>query len=290
MIKYLQTLCTIARYGTFAEAGDRLGLTQSAVSIQMRRLEQTLGVELFDRSRRTAVLTEEGRRVLGHAEQIVQLFGQMVHGVADSDLRGALRAGAVMTELLGSVIDVMPQFRARFPKVEVHLTPGASTELLTLVEKQQLDCALIVKPAYPLEGALRWRPLRREPFVLIAPPDEPEQDGAWLLAHRPFIRYDRRSHGGNLVERFLKRNKCMPREAIETDSIETICLLVARGLGISIVPRTAALQVLGAQVREIGLGADTFYREIGIAERSDNPRAALNGEWWKALHEAQPRT
>jgi len=286
MINYLQTLAAVARHGTFQAAGDRLGLTQSAVSIQMRRLEETLGIQLFDRSRRTAVLTEEGRRALGHAEQIVQLFGQMVHGVDDADLTGALRAGAITTELLGNVVGVMAAFRARFPKVEVHLVPGASTELLAMVEKQQLDCALIVKPAYPLEGALHWRKLRQEPFVLIAPPGEARRDSAWLLSSRPFIRYDRRSHGGSLVERFLKRKKYAPKDAIETDSIEAIGLLVARGLGVSILPRTAALQVIGARVQEIGLGIDTFYREIGLVERTDNPRAALNGELWTALNRA----
>ncbi|KAF1023994.1 MAG: HTH-type transcriptional activator CmpR [Paracidovorax wautersii] len=286
MINYLQTLAAVARYGTFVAAGDRLGLTQSAVSIQMRRLEETLGIQLFDRSRRTAVLTEEGRRALGHAEKIVELFGQMVQGVDDANLTGALRAGAITTELIGNVVGVMAAFRARFPNVEVHLTPGASTELLAMVEKQQIDCALIVKPAYPLEGALHWRPLRQEPFVLIAPPRETRRDAAWLLANRPFIRYDRRSHGGSLVERFLKRKKYAPREAIETDSIEAIGLLVARGLGISILPRTAALQVMGARVQEIGLGVDTFYREIGLVERTDNPRAALNGELWLALQQA----
>jgi len=283
VIRYLNTLAAVARHGTFAAAGDRLGLTQSAVSIQMRRLEEALGVRLFDRSGRTAVLTEEGRRALGHAEQIVLLFGQMVHGVADADVTGALRAGAITTELLGRVVGAMPAFRERFPNVEVHLTPGASTELLTLVEKQQIDCALIVKPAYPLEGALHWRSLRQEPFVLIAPPDEVSSDVAWLLAHRPFIRYDRRSHGGSLVERFLRRKKCQPKESMETDSIEAIGLLVSRGIGVSILPRTPALDVIGAKVREVELGADTFYREIGLVERTDNPRALLNRDFWLAL-------
>lgn len=289
MINYLQTLAAVARHGTFAAAGDRLGLTQSAVSIQMRRLEATLGVQLFDRSHRTAVLTEDGRRALGHAEQIVQLFAQMMHGVADADLTGSLRAGAINTELLGNLVGILPGLRARFPNVEIHLTPGASSELLALVEKQQLDCALIVKPAYPIEGALRWRRLRQEPFVLIAAADEALLDSARLLGARPFIRYDRHSHGGSLVERFLQRKKIMPQEAVETDSIEAIGMLVARGLGVAIIPRTPALRALNIRVQEISLGVDTFYREIGLLERIDNPRAALNGGLWAALQAATPQ-
>lgn len=70
---------------------------------------------------------------------------------------------------------------------------------------------------------------------------------------------------------------------METDSIEAIGLLVARGLGISVLPRTPALSVISSRVREINLGADTFYREIGLIERIDNPRAPLNGDFWDAL-------
>ena len=283
MIRYLNTLAAVARYGTFAAAGDRVGLTQSAVSIQMRRLEEELGVSLFDRTGRTAVLNEAGRRALVHAEQIVLLFGQMAHGIADADMTGTLRAGAITTELLGNTVGAMAVFRKRFPNVEVHLTPGASVELIALVEKQQLDCALIVKPAYPLEGLLQWRPLRQEPFVLIAPQGEKSSDVQWLLAHRPFIRYDRHSHGGSLVERFLKRKKCVLQESIETDSIEAIGLLVARGIGVAILPKTPALKVIGAKVREIGLGSDIFYREVGLVERTDSHRAHLNGDFWRAL-------
>ncbi|QHI99454.1 LysR family transcriptional regulator [Xylophilus rhododendri] len=285
MIGHLQTLAAIARHGTFAAAADRIGLTPSAVSVQMRKLEETLGVALFDRSGRNAVLNEAGRRALLHAEQILELFGQMASGVDDAALTGTLRAGAVMTELLGSVVNALPLFRQRFPKVELQLTPGASAELIGLVEQQRLDCAVIVRPAYPLEGVLHWRALRQEPFVLIAAADERSDDVPWLLAHRPFVRYDRRSHGGHLVDRFLRRKRYVLDEALETDSIEAIVLFVARGGGVAIIPRTPVLQSLRAQVREIELGVDTFYREIGLLERTDNPRAHLNGDFWMALKE-----
>lgn len=290
MMRYLNTLAAVARYGTFAAAGDRVGLTQSAVSVQMRKLEEMLGITLFDRSGRTAVLNEAGRRALVHAEQIVLLFGQMAQGVADSDMTGTLHAGAIMTCMLGDVVGAMEVFRKRFANVEVHLTPGSSIELMALVEDRRLDCALIVKPAYPLEGALSWRPLRREPYVLITAPGEKSSDVAWLLAHRPFIRYDRHSHGGSLVERFLRQKRYAFTDSMETDSVETIGMLVSRKVGIAIVPRTPALTELGIEVREIDLGADTFHREIGLIERADSPRAHLNGDFWRALtREVLPR-
>lgn len=283
MIRYLNTLTAVARYGTFAAAGDRIGLTQSAISVQMRKLEEALGVTLFDRSGRGAILNEAGRRALAHAEQIGLLFSQMTEGVDDAELTGTLRAGAIMTSLLGDVVDAMPLFTKQFPKVEVHLTPGGSMELLTLVEKQRLDCALIVKPAYPIEGVLTWKSLRQEPFVLLTAASEKSSDVGKLLSTRPFIRYDRHSHGGSLVERFVKRKRYNLKEAIESDSIESIGLLVARGVGVAIVPHTPVLKVLGLPVREVDLAEDTFYREIGLVERTDGPHAHLNSDFWRTL-------
>ncbi len=285
MIRYLETLAAIAKTGTFAAAADRVGLTQSAVSVQMRKLEEALGVPLFDRSGRNAVLNESGRRALGHAEKIVQLFGEMSHGVADAEVTGTLRAGAIMTGMIGDVVPAMNAFRAKFPNVEVHLTPGASAELMSLVEKQRLDCALLVKPAYPVEQTLLWRPLRREPFVLITSMVEPLNDVSELLASRPLIRYDRHSHGGSLVERFLRQRKYTFNESIETDSIETIGLLVARGVGIAIVPQSPAFDVLNIAVKTLTLGGDTFHRELGLVERHDNPRSHLSGDFWRVFND-----
>lgn len=283
ILRYLKTLAAVERHGTFAAAAEHVGLTQSAVSVQMRKLEETLGVALFDRSGRAVVLTEAGRRTLGHAAKIVQLFTQMSQGVSDEDLTGTLRAGGIMTVLLGDAVDSVAMFRQRYPNVDLHLTPGGSIELLTLVEKGRLDCALIVKPPHPIEGALRWRSLRQEPFVLLTAPGEASTDIEWLLTRQPFIRYDRHSHGGSLVERFLKRKRYAPDEALETDSIEMICLLVARHAGVAIVPRTPMLDVLAVDVREIDLGSDVFHREIGLVERVDNPNAHLVGDFWTTL-------
>ncbi|MBX7229946.1 MAG: LysR family transcriptional regulator [Burkholderiaceae bacterium] len=283
MIRYLNTLIAVARYGTFAAAGDRIGLTQSAVSVQMRKLEEALGLSLFDRSGRSAVLNDAGHRVLAHAEQIGLLFRQMTEGVPDAQLTGTLRVGAIMTCLLGDVTEVLPAFIKKFPKLEVHLTPGGSMELLTLVEKQRLDCALIVKPAYSIEGVLRWKSLRQEPFILLTAANEKLSNIDRLLSTRAFIRYDRHSHGGSLVDRFIKRKRYKLKETVESDSLESIGLLVARGAGIAIVPRTPALKVLGLPVREINLLEDTFYREIGLVEHIESPHAHLNSDFWRML-------
>lgn len=281
MLDYLTTLAAVARYGTFSAAGDRVGLTQSAVSVQMRKLEAALGFAVFDRSRKKAVLNDAGRRVLAQGEQVSQLLTQMKQGVPDAALTGSLRVGAIMTALLGDLPDALTDFRKRVPQVELHITPGVSADLLVQVDEHRLDCALIVKPAYPIEGELEWRLLRKEPFVLIAAATERMSNVKSLLTKRPFIRYERQSHGGRLVEQFLRREKFNVRDLLEVDSIEMIALLVARGAGVSIVPRAPALAALKLSIREINFGDKTFYRNIGMVVRADGPRMHLSNELWK---------
>jgi DNA-binding transcriptional LysR family regulator len=288
MIQYLQTFVAVARLGSFSAAGDRLGLSQSAVSTQMRKLEESIGNELFDRQRRGTVLTHAGRRALTVAERIVGLYDDMRNGLEDELLSGTLRAGSIMTGLLGEVIDAVVDFRKRYPNTDVHLTPGSSAELLAMVEKHILDCALIVKPPFPVHGLLSWRPVRNEPYVLWVPQWRKDSDVGELLATQPFIRYDRRSHGGASIDHFLKQRKHSVKEFMEVDSVETIAMLVARGLGVAILPSTPSLKKLGLEIREISLGEHTFFRQIGLIERLDNPRAHLNNEFFDSLLATSP--
>ena len=74
-LRALRTLQAIARHGSFARAGDAIGLTQSAISLQVKSLEEEFGVQLFDRSRRLPTFTEAGRIVLAKAEEVLALYG-----------------------------------------------------------------------------------------------------------------------------------------------------------------------------------------------------------------------
>lgn len=283
MTPYLDTFVAVARYGNFAITGDRLGLTASAVSMQMKRLEESLGVTLFDRSGRSVELNEMGWRVYAHAEKIIRLYQDIEQGIADDKLMDTLCVGAVQTEMMGSVVKAMPSFLHRFPQVDMKLTPGLSTVLFAEVEQRLIDCAVIVKPHYPVDNHLHWYPIRKEPYVLIAAKNLIKKDAMTMLTTHRFIRYDRRSNGGALVEQFLKNKKIVVNDAVEVDSIETIGLLVAAGVGVSIVPKSIIFQIWNIDVQEIALGVDTFYREIGLLEYANNPRSHLIKGFYEAL-------
>jgi DNA-binding transcriptional LysR family regulator len=291
-LRYLKTFIAVVRYGNFAAAGERIGLTAAAISIQMRRLEETLDVTLFDRRGRAVMLTDQAWRMVAHAEKIIAMTAQIEQGVDDHQVMGCLRIGAIQTELLGIVVPALARFRERFPSVEVHFTPGTSADLLALLEQQRIDCAMIVKPTYDISGALQWQLLRREPYVLIVPLSMTDLPVHEVLKQHPFIRYDKRAHGGALVDQFLKRNGIMVRDAIEIDGIESIGMMVAAGLGVAIVPSTRVFDACHIQVRQLSLGDDIFYRELGLVTRADCRVVHLIHAWKAALcsHEHIPAT
>lgn len=276
MLRELKTFVAVARYGTFAAAGLRVGLTQSAVSAQMRVLEQNLGVRLFDRSGRSAVLSAGGRHALPLAEQMLGLYAQMALPTALEEWQGELKIGAIASVQTGLLPEALVRFRTRASQVELKLVPGVSLDLLGQVDAGELDLAVLIRPPFELPKELLQVELVREPFVLIAPADLPGDDPLQLLREQPFVRYDRRSFGGRQVERFLREQRLTPHEALELDELEAIVRMVECGLGVSLIPRAGLWCQRPQTLRVLELGELTFHRELVAILRRAQRQPALD--------------
>lgn len=274
MLRELKTFVAVARHGTFAAAGQRVGLTQSAVSAQMRVLEQALGQRLFDRSGRSAELNAAGRHALPLAEQMLALYAEMASPTGE--LRGELRVGAIASLQTGLLPQALPRFRQQAPGVELKLVPGVSLDLLSRVDAGELDLALLIKPPFELPKELQQLPLAREPFVLIVPETVAGDEPLELLTRQPFVRYDRSSFGGRQVERFLREQRLQVNEALELDELEAIVRMVEAGLGVSLIPLAGLWREHGARVRVIELGPLTFHRELIALVRRAQRQPALD--------------
>ena len=275
MLRELKTFVAVARYSTFAAAGQHVGLTQSAVSAQMRVLEQGLGVRLFDRSGRAAVLNAAGRHALPLAEQMLALYAQMARPASLADWQGELNVGAIASVQTGLLPEALPAFRLAAPGVELKLVPGVSLQLLSQVDAGELDLALLIKPPFDLPKELLQISLAREPFVLITPLSVMEDDPLQILAEQPFVRYDRHSFGGRQVSQFLREQRLHVREALELDELDAIVRMVECGLGVSLIPRAGLWLQRSTQLRVIELGALTFHRELVALLRRAQQQPAL---------------
>jgi DNA-binding transcriptional LysR family regulator len=275
MLRELKTFVAVARHGTFAAAGQQVGLTQSAVSAQMRVLEQGLGVRLFERSGRAAVLNAAGRHALPLAEQMLGLYAQMALPTSAAEWQGELKVGAIATLQTGLLPEALPRFRAAAPRVELKLVPGVSLNLLSQIDAGELDLALLIKPPFELPKELLQISLAHEPFVLITPLGVTADDPLQILAEQPFVRYDRRSFGGRRVNQFLREQRLTVQEALELDELEAIVRMVECGLGVSLIPRAGLWLQRPTQLRVIELGELTFHRELVAVLRRAQRQPAL---------------
>ncbi len=265
MIPELRTLVAVARFGTFAAAGDRIGLTQAAVSGQMKRLEEKLGVQLFERTGRSATLNAAGLRTLERAKDIIAKF-EAIADPSDEDSGGRLRIGAIASVQSTVLARALVLFREQFPKHHIHIVPGISLHLLDLLDAGELDLAVIIKPSFGMAKDFVWKPLMREPYVLAVPSWIEGDDWLALLREQPFIRYERGSFGGRQVDRFLRSLSITARESVEIDDISAMVALVGQGLGVALLPMTEGNLPLPSSVRVVSLADSTFHREIGLLQ------------------------
>ncbi|ALM87138.1 LysR family transcriptional regulator [Bordetella sp. N] len=281
MLREFKTFVAVARDGTFTGAGHQLGLTQSAVSAQIRRLEEFIGVELFDRGARNAALNAAGREVLAHTEELLGLVDRMVRQVGSGHVSGALRVAAIASVQQSLLVQALAALRADYPDVSVRIVPGVSLALLGQVDSGEVDLAVLIRPPFTLPPELEWRPLLAEPMVVAVADGLPEMTWREALASQPFIRYERASFGGRLVDNFLRRHRIAVHDAVELDEIDAIANLVRHGLGVAMLPRTRQLNVEG--LRFLDLGAAAFDREIGIVARRNADPDGLAGKMSRFL-------
>jgi len=269
MLRELKTFLAVAQEGTFAAAGQKIGLTQAAVSAQIQRLEEHLGSELFDRSGRNAKLNAQGLQTLLQAQELLRLFDEMSGGRRAPGAPGRVVLGSIASSQTTVLPGVLERFHAQHPKVQVRVVPGVSFNLLNQVDAGELDLAIMIRPAFALQADLRWTPLSQESYWLLAPAALPADQG-WqaLLASQPFIRYERSSFGGRLVDRFLRQAGIAVQERVEIDELGAMAQMVARGLGVALVPRVFGQAQWPEGVRALALGAQGFFREIGLLQRT----------------------
>ncbi|MFW9081943.1 LysR substrate-binding domain-containing protein [Pseudomonas sp. P2757] len=268
MIKELKTLIAVAREGTFAAAGNKIGLTQAAVSAQIQRLEAELGFEIFDRKGRTAHLNRMGHQILLQAQELLRLYDNLGSSTVGLPASVLVNVGAIASVQRSFLPDALARFHQQSPQCRTRVVPGLSMELVNLVDAGEIDMAAIIRPPFSLHSDLRWTTLALEPYRLLVPQDLSGEDWVELLSSQPFVRYDRSSFGGRQVDRFLRQMHFSLREVCELDELEAIVKLVENGVGVALVPQTATLEQLPAGVRALDLGQHTFHRDIGLIHRS----------------------
>lgn len=292
MLNELKTLLAIKKYGSFSAAGQHIGLTQAAVSAQIKSLERQLGIELFERIGRKAHLNMEGLRVSKHAEEIMHLIEKIKQPESLIDYRGTIKIGAIASIQSGFFPQLLKKFKEYLPYSKVRILPGVSFNLLNMIENGEINLGIIIKPNFPLSKEFSYYSLCKEAFVLVTPKYVTGTDYKEILKTYPFIRYDCSSFGGNIITNFLSKHEIETQDFLELEDVEAIVKMVENGLGVALIPFNAPWRDQQKDLNVIRLEGEEFYRELIVIMKKSNEQSIVSNIIYRILHEleAEDRT
>lgn len=273
-IRHLRTLIAIDEQKTFAKAAATLGLTQSAVSQQVRTLETELGVPLFDRSVRPPVLNSDGVALLDAGRRIAKITDAAVDGISGRKIATNLSLGAVRSSLVGRLPRALALLKDNYPEITLRLSSGFTQELAHDVARGRLDAA-VISGGHQIPDGLNWFPFMREPLFAIAPSGTAATTVKALLESHPFIHFQHSVPLAQLIDRELARQRINVQPKLEADSMPAVVLLVANGLGVAVVTSDALGETLRGDIVMLPFGDPPVHRTFGIVERMQSPKAPL---------------
>ncbi len=273
-IKVLKNFLSITRHKSVASAAKEIGLTAAAAGQQLQQLESELGVELFDRTKRSLSLNYQGRSLIEPIQDIVARY-EALGSDFKSQLSGTIVLGALVSTLMGTFGSTLNKIKQSYPNLEVKLIAGLSSNFLDQVLDGSLDAAIVTESPYALPQNVQWTELYTEPMVLIYPAIKSKKGSAIkeLSNDLPFIRFERNTWTGHLVDQTIRASKLVVKEGMELNSVEAIIELVRQGLGYAIVPKLANIAWDSDKQLQIAeLSGKTIFRKVGLLERKKHSR------------------
>lgn len=273
-LEQLRTFSLVVLTGSFSAAADQLGLSQPAVSMQVRQLERRLGVRLLERVGRGVTVTTAGAALMSHVPGIAAAVEVAINAATSfsAGVTGRVRLGASVTTCLYLLPPVLRQLRERFPALSIAVSTGNTEDFVRRIEGNTLDLALVTLPVS--SRGLSATPILKDEFVAIARSDTyawPKRLNAQVLNDFPLVKFDGGTSTQGIVDQWLRKRGATPQAAMELDSVEAIKALVAAGLGCAIVPRMA---VTGGGIHpELKWQqlSPKLHRTLAILARNDKP-------------------
>lgn len=273
-LRQLRYLVALADERHFTRAAAREHVAQPALSQQIRRLEDELGLTLVDRTTRRVAITEAGSILIGRARRILAEVS-----AAESEMQAfkGLESGHVQVGTMHTMgpVDVslaLAIFHQRHPAVELTVREQSSQELAEMLRDDELDIAFLSVTEQVESHGLGLQELVSEELVAVLPSDHPLAGRRRLqmraLADEEFISFREGARLRELLAAGAAEAGFVPRIKLESNESERIRRLVARGMGVAILPRSDAVGP-GAEVAVVDLTRPSLSREITLAWRQD---------------------
>jgi LysR family hydrogen peroxide-inducible transcriptional activator len=276
-IRQLECVVAVADHRSFRKAAASLGISQPALSAQVQAAEQLLRVQVFERDRRAVLVTPAGEEVVGRA----RIALESIDAVGDAAKRrgeplvGRLRLGVIPTIAPYWLPALLPAVRKKYPRLELVLREDQTVRLMAALDAGHLDAAFV---ALPVPGDVTTAPIAHESFVVAAQRDAP------LLSKRHLSERDLDGQAVLLLEdghclrdqalAVCERGGAVESMEVRATSLPTLVQMVAGGLGMTLLPETAAAALVQPRgpVAIAALGKPQPGRTVGLAWRTSSAR------------------
>ena len=262
----LRYFCAIVRAGSFTKAAEQEGVSQPTLSQQIRKLERSIGAELFARQGRALRLTQAGTVFYPSAQEILNQSKRAAAQVRqlETDIRGPLRVGVIPTILPYLIAPSLPAFLREFPEIDVTLIEDLTERLVDQLQTGELDLVVASLPLHHRDVVCSA--FLRDPLVLVTPKDHrlaaPVETRSFdLSAERLMLLKEGHCFRDDMLTA-CKHSRTETSPIFESNHFGTIFPLVASGAGITIAPAMAAAYAQGCSVMPL---PKPQFRQVGYA-------------------------
>jgi LysR family hydrogen peroxide-inducible transcriptional activator len=275
-MKHLRYFDALARHGHFGRAAAACGVSQPALSVKIRELEDTIGASLVDRGGRRIGLTGLGETFALRVRDILRAVDELgdLARAAQGPLAGRLRLGVIPTVAPYFLPGVVQTLARRHPALELWPREAVTQKLVEDLVDGRLDAAIVALPAS--EPALTEAPLLAEEFVLVRPAadaDAPVPDAAALGDMRLLLLEEGHCFREQAIS-FCRISAAAPHDRVEGSALSTLVQLVGAGIGVTLIPEMAVpVETRAAAVAVARLPPPRPARTIGLVWRKTNPLA-----------------
>ncbi|MDB2415796.1 LysR substrate-binding domain-containing protein [Pseudomonadales bacterium] len=283
-LRDLRYLVAVAEYRHFGRAAEACFVSQPTLSTQLKKLEETLGVVLFERSNRRVMLTPEGEQVVQQTQRILVELNALT--ALSEQLRdpmgGDLRIGIIPTIAPYLLPKVLAPLRKAFPNLKIQLTEGQTANITRMLKHGDLDATLLALPLG--EENVEEVALLDEDFVFAVPADHPkaqlaEVDPSDLEGEEVLLLEDGHCFRDQALE-VCQAHRGIESKSYSATSLETLRQLVAAGVGVTLIPQLAVPDEVKPSdgLRYIPFaanGQDRPMRTLGLCWRASSTRGEL---------------
>jgi LysR family transcriptional regulator, hydrogen peroxide-inducible genes activator len=273
-MKHLRYFDALAQHGHFGRAAEACAISQPALSLQMKELEQILGASLVDRGARQIRLTVIGEAFVARARDILRSVDELANLARASagPLTGRLRIGVIPTVAPYMLPKVIHNLAARFPALDIRPREAVTQKLVDDLREGRLDVAIVALPVS--EPSLAETPLFTEEFVLVRPATDagrPVPNPETLREMRLLLLEEGHCFRDQALS-FCKMSPGVPRDLMDSSSLTTLVQMVGAGIGVTLIPQMAvAVETRTAPVSVARLAEPRPTRTIGLVWRKTNP-------------------